>query len=315
MPNTLRITRILKKIKPDFVHLHAENYYSLAIILSGLPYVLTSWGIEVLNLQNAGFVEKSLAKVAAGRARKVTVDAMCLQEIWQNLGIPASRIKLIPFGVDLNVFHQYPQRSSIRKSLQIRESDIVVMSTRPFYNHKYDVETLIRAIPLIVRKHGNVKFVLKGSGPLENYLKRLAEKLGVTSYVRFIGLVPYDDIPKHLSAADIYVSTCFIDTTSVSLLEAMACKLAPVVTDIPGNREWVADGVNGLLFSPSNPEALAEKITHMVENPQLREQFGERCLQIVEQRASWDKCFSDMEDIYESLLKEEHQTVSEKGFQ
>jgi len=179
----------------------------------------------------------------------------------------------------------------------------VVISTRGFYkNPPYNVECLIRAIPLILKRHENIRFIIKGAGPLEDYLKRLTRELDVSRYVRFAGLVPHHEVAQYLAAADIYVSTCYIDTTSVSLLEAMACGLPPIVTDIVGNREWIENGVNGSLFPPKNPKALAEKIIELVENKPLRKRFGERCFRIIKQKATWKESLTKMEDVYKSLL-------------
>jgi len=303
IPNMLGVMRILKEINPDFVHLHVQHFYSIANILSKIPFLLTSWGLEVETLPQIDFVRKSLARIAAMKASMVTVDAKCLQEIWVRMGIPEKKIELIPFGVDINVFNPDVDGRVIRKNLRIRKTDVVTISTRPFYNNNhYNVECLIRAIPLIVRSHEDAKFIIKGAGPLGGHLRRLVEKLDISKHVRFVGLVPYDKVPKYLSAADIYVSTCFVDSTSVSLLEAMACGLPPIVTDIPGNREWIEDGENGFLFPPRNPKALAEKVIQLIENPSLRKRFGERCFQIIKRRATWQKCVSRMEAIYESLV-------------
>ncbi|UCC33590.1 MAG: glycosyltransferase family 4 protein, partial [Candidatus Bathyarchaeota archaeon] len=181
-------------------------------------------------------------------------------------------------------------------------NDVVIISTRPFYNHHYNVECLIKAIPRIVERFPDVRFILKGVGPLEDYLKTLVRKLRVSENVRFVGLVSFPEVAQYMAAADIYVSTCFIDSTSVSLLEAMASGLSPVVTDIPGNREWIKDGVNGLLFPPRKSLALAEKVSRLVENPSLRRTFGRKCREIVRRRATWEECVSQMEDIYLSLL-------------
>jgi glycosyltransferase involved in cell wall biosynthesis len=109
-------------------------------------------------------------------------------------------------------------------------------------------------------------------------------------------------VAQYLTAADIYVSTPFIDTTSVSLLEAMACGLAPVVTDIPGNREWIEDEVNGFLFPARNHYALAEKVIHLALHESLRKRFGEQCSRIVKERAAWEDCVDKMEAIYQTLL-------------
>lgn len=299
----LKTVKILKEINPDFVHLHVDHQYSLASVLSGIPFVLTSWGLEVQTLPHASFIQKSLAKIAATKARAVTVDAKFLQEIWVSMGIPEHKIKVIPFGVDMKIFNPNVDGSAIRRKLRIKKTDVVMISTRPFYsNNYYNIECLIRAIPVIIRSYGNAKFIIKGVGPLEGHLKRLVEKLNISKHVRFVGLVPHDEVARYLCASNIYISTCFVDSTSVSLLEAMACGLPPVVTDILGNREWIKNGENGFLFPPKNPTALAEKVIQLIENPSLRKRFGEKCFQIIKQRATWEKCVSKMEAIYKSLL-------------
>lgn len=303
VPNMLKVVKILKEINPDFVHLHVDHQYSLASVLSRIPFVLTSWGLEVQTLPHASFIQKSLAKIAATKAHAVTVDAKFLQEIWVSMGIPEHKIKVIPFGVDMDRFNPNVDGSAIQRKLRIKKTDIVMISTRPFYNNNhYNVECLIRAIPIIVRSHENAKFIIKGAGPLEGYLKRLVKELNVSKYVRFVGLVSYDEVARYLCASDIYISTCFVDSTSVSLLEAMACGLPPVVTNILGNREWIENGENGFLFPPKNPTALAEKVIQLIENQHLRKRFGEKCFQIIKRRATWEKCVSEMEAIYKSLM-------------
>jgi len=302
IPNFLEIIRILKKTNPDLVHLHIQHYYTPAIVLAHFPFILTSWGLEVLDLPHTNFLSKNLATFTAKKALGVTVDAKCLKDIWVKMGVPENKIRVIPFGVDTTIFNPDVNGEAVRKKLQINKDDIVIISTRFFFNDHYNIDCLIKAIPLIQKNHKNVRFLIKGAGPLENYLKRLTQKLNISKNVRFVGLVPHNEIAQYLSAADIYVSTCFVDSTSVSLLEAMACGLAPVVTDILGNQEWIENGVNGFLFPPRNSEVLAEKVIQLIENQHLRKSFGERCVQIIKQKATWEKCVSDMEAIYTSLL-------------
>jgi glycosyltransferase involved in cell wall biosynthesis len=303
LSNLLRATRILKNINPSLVHLFAQHFYSPAIILSRKPYILTSWGTEVLALPKETPIIKILAKTAATMASKITVDANMLKKMWTRQGIPEHKIQVIPFGIDREVFNPKIDGSKIRKKLAIKPNEIVFISTRALYNHHYDVETFVRAIPLILKTHRNTKFIIKGKGPLENYLRTLAEKLGISQHVHFAGYVQYSEMANYLAAADIYVSTCFADTTSVSLLEAMACGLAPIVTDIEGNREWITDRENGFLFPPRNPAALAEKATQLIENQNLRSNFGEKCSETIKNKASWKECVDKMERIYQSTLQ------------
>jgi len=300
--NTVKMMKILRRINPDLVHLHAQHPYSVALILSRYPYLLTTWGIEVLTLPDSNILMKSLARLTAAKARWITVDAKCLKEIWSSIGIPDNKVDVIPFGVDINTFHPATDRYILREKLNIKHADTLIISTRPFYNHHYNVECLIRAFASVIKNRKNAKLILKGTGPLERYFKSLVEKLKIAEHVRFAGLVPYHKVASYFASADIYVSTSFIDSTSVSLLEAMACGLAPIVTDIPGNREWIQDEVNGFLFRPKDSKALAEKITQLIENPHLRELFGQRNFQIIKERAEWQSCVSKMEAIYKSLL-------------
>jgi glycosyltransferase involved in cell wall biosynthesis len=265
--------------------------------------VLTSWGIEVLNLPKANFAFKTWAKITATKAKMITVDAKLLKNIWTENGVNPQKVKVIPFGVDTKLFNPDIDGVRVRRRLHLEDNEAVVISTRPFYNHHYDVERLIRAAPLVVREHPDAKFIIKGAGPLEAYLKNLVNSLNVSDNVRFVGVVPYNEIRQYLAASDIYVSTCFMDTTSVSLLEAMACGLAPVVTDTIGNREWITDTVNGFLFPPRDHEKLAEKIGLLIENKPLRKSFGERCREIVKEKADWKNNVAEMEAIYNSILK------------
>lgn len=300
--NSIRVVHLLKKIQPDLVHLHAQHHYSIAITLSGLPFILNSWGTEVLELPTTSFSRRALAKMAAAQARRIIVDARILKHIWKRMGVPEQKTEIIPFGVDMNVFNPKVDGDPIRKKLRLKKTDIAVISTRAFYNSHYDVERLIRAIPLVVDTCHNVKFIVKGSGPQGCHLRNLARRLGVSSYVYFAGLVPHPELARYLRAADIYVSTSRVDSTSVSLLEAMACGVPPVVTNIFGNREWIHAGVNGLLYPPGDARALAEKIVQLSQNAELRERFGEKCFLIVKERASWEKCVSKVEKTYAQVL-------------
>jgi glycosyltransferase involved in cell wall biosynthesis len=106
----------------------------------------------------------------------------------------------------------------------------------------------------------------------------------------------------YLNAADIYISTSLSDGTSCSLLEAMACRLPVVVTDLPAIREWVKDDVNGYLVPSENSAALAERIVTLLGNEPLRDQMGTRNLVIAQERADWERNFSILEEIYRGLV-------------
>jgi glycosyltransferase involved in cell wall biosynthesis len=256
--------------------------------------------MEVLELNRMDLFRRVLSMYAATRAGRIIVDAEVMKRIWVSAGIQENVVEVIPFGVDTSLFSPDLSGAVVRKSLNIEEDDVVVVSTRPFFPH-YDISCLIRAVPLVVVRHKNVKFLIKGKGPLEGAARKLARRLDVDRYVRFTSPVPYKDVPRYLAAADIYVSTSFVDSTSVSLLEAMACGLPCVTTDIAGNREWINSGVNGLLYPPRDYRSLADRIIRLVEDERLRRHCGQRSRRLIVEKAAWDKCVSRMEKVYDEL--------------
>jgi glycosyltransferase involved in cell wall biosynthesis len=121
--------------------------------------------------------------------------------------------------------------------------------------------------------------------------------------VIFPGQVSYAELPQFYRSADLYVAATRSDGTSISLLEAMACGCPVLVSDIPGNREWVEEGVNGWLFPEGNAEALAQGILRAIEVRKQLPRMGEAARQIAEQRADWVKNFNQLLEAYRLAMK------------
>ena len=111
-------------------------------------------------------------------------------------------------------------------------------------------------------------------------------------------------MPKYYDAADIYVSTSLSDGTSASLMEALAMKKPVIVTDIPGNREWIKDYENGLLIPTSNPVILAEKILELINNPSLGEKLKRNGYHLIETHINWKKNSNVLISVIKNLLRD-----------
>jgi len=177
----------------------------------------------------------------------------------------------------------------------------VVISLR---NHRavYGVEYLINAVPIITRKNRNVRFLILGEGPLTMVFKEKMKRFIESGHVKFIGAVPHEKVAGYLSAADIYVSTSFSDGTSAGLLEAMACSLPAVVTDIAGNREWVQNEISGLLVPVANSEKLAEKILLLADNQGLREKLIAKARQTIRTKVNWTKNMQTLRETIDRIV-------------
>ena len=106
-----------------------------------------------------------------------------------------------------------------------------------------------------------------------------------------------------LRAADVYVSTSRSDSTSVSLLEAMACGIPPVVTDIPANREWITEGRNGLLVPPGDPVRLAEALRRMIGDRELATAVRDLNVGLVRERGLWRDNMEKVERAFVRLVE------------
>lgn len=267
-------TRILKKnlqkVKPDvLIGCWASTYGFYSACSNFHPFILFIWGSDILVFPQKYFPLKPFVVYSIRKADAIVVDSEVQRQAAINLGCEPTKIVKFPW-VNLSGFKRDEmRRRKIRREYGWSDDDIVVISLR-YHKPIYGVEYLINAIPQVISKNGNVKFLILGEGPLTNIFKTKIKSFIKSGHVRFVGAVPHDKVVDYLSAADIYVSTSFSDGTSASLLEAMACSLAPVVTKIPGNVEWIENGENGLLVPVADSKKLAEKILLLSTNHEFR---------------------------------------------
>jgi glycosyltransferase involved in cell wall biosynthesis len=304
----MQVRQLIKEIKPDVVvgfYLTGMGYISAR---SGFqPVVVVGIGSDILIEPKRNLLWKFHARYAIRKADLIVCLAPILEEEISRLGVDPNKVRTILIGVDTEKFQPLPGDKKLRYSLGIGMSQPIVISTRSLYPI-YNVGTLIKSIPLILKEIPEAKFIIAGKGKQQGHLEKLAQELGVSSSVRFIGWVAHDRLPEYLALADVYVSTSLSDGASNSLLEAMACGIVPVVTDIPANRGWVTDGENGFVVPPGDTAALAERIVYLIKNKEIRETFGKIGREIVKQRAEYAREMEKMEMIYQGLLTDKKES-------
>jgi glycosyltransferase involved in cell wall biosynthesis len=112
--------------------------------------------------------------------------------------------------------------------------------------------------------------------------------LGVHERFAFLGRLDRQDVLRYTQAADIYVSTSLSDGTSASLLDSMTLGIPIVATDIPGNREWIRDGSEGLLFQRRDSATLTSHLVRLAEDAPMRESLSAAARSVVLARADWN---------------------------
>ena len=130
----------------------------------------------------------------------------------------------------------------------------------------FDHLTIINALAILKEKKIDFKMTFVGNGSLLESVKEHVSKLGLSDKVNFLGKVNNDELPGLLAQNDIYLSASKWDGTSLSLMEAMACGLFPIVSDINANSCWIQNEVNGYLHKVGNAESLASCIIKLLDN-------------------------------------------------
>ncbi|MHB8351345.1 MAG: glycosyltransferase family 4 protein [Thermoplasmata archaeon] len=180
-------------------------------------------------------------------------------------------VQIIPSSVDLDRFRPHPDDAGIRARLGLTGHRVIGFTGR-LVPHK-GVDTLLRAL---ARLPPDVVLLLVGRGPNLAELTELARRLGVAPRVRFCPEVSDRELPDYLRAADLFVfpSTSRLEGFGLAVAEALATGLPVVVADIPGVREIIEPGVEGLLAEPLLEVDLATKLIELLDDPERRARMG-----------------------------------------
>lgn len=296
----IRIIQIIKRIKPDIVHAHFIAKFGFHAALLGFhPFIVSAWGSDVLIIPNNSKLLWYFTKFSLKKADIIhAVSEYMAEEIISSFGLPKSNIKIVPFGIDSKRFNPNVNTSQMRELFGWEKNPIVI-SARNF-EPVYNIECLIDAIPLVIKEIPDAKFMLLGKGTLENKLKEIVKKLNISSSVKFVDYVPHNELQKYFSCADVYVSTSLSDSLGISNLEAMACGVPVILTDIPINKELVKNGLNIDVFPPGDSKTLAEKIIQLIENGNVVDYM--RNYDIISKKYDWEANMKEMENLYFELI-------------
>ena len=290
----LKIRSLVRKIRPDLLHAHYATSFGLLALVSGYkPLVVTAWGSDVLVAPKESKVLKLIVQQVLKRADALTSDSTNMSERILELLEGQERIlKTITMGVSRTWFEQIPD--SVKKPFQ-------VLSLRG-HQTNYNIDVLIKAMPEVTRAVPQAQLIVAGEGPETEALRSLCVSLGMEKNISFVGQLPHQAVQTYLNESAISASVPSSDATAVSLLETMACGSFPIVTDLPANREWVEDKLNGLLVPVRDSQALAQAIIKALCDSDLREQARTINHQRVGSKAIWEDNMHEVEELYQKLI-------------
>lgn len=291
-----KFLQVVNDFKPDIVNPHfVVSYGYLATFCKSVPIACTAWGSDLLLLpQRSPFHKRRIAR-ALKSASVCIVDGENLAGIASQY-MPENKIHNMVWGVDREVMNPTPILSN-KKGTSAR-----IMAPRGLPD-VYDPQTIIKAAGLLKGKI-DLEITMRGEDDLIDRYQKLIDDSNLSSV---ISLTPIPNTHlEHVADLynyDMYLSASLSDSTSVSLLEAMAVGLYPVVSDIPGNRGWITDGQNGTTFKPGSAESLAEAIQKALTMRDRFEEVAQHNHKIISERAIWQDQMKRVEDLFRRLVR------------
>lgn len=264
-------------------------------IIYGIPYLVSLRGGDVPGFpypglaffhRLIGFVIRFVWRQASG----VIANSRGLQRLAQK-ATPDVPIQVIPNGVDIELFSPTLAKPAADK---IR----VLFTGRVVYQKGLDV--VLRAL---TQAAAPVELEVVGDGDDRPALEKMAAELGLRDRVRFAGWAPRTDLPAHYRAADIFVLASRAEGMPNVVLEAMACGLPVIATQVAGNEELVQEGVSGLMIPPEDVPALAHALEKLAADEALRRQMGEAGRRRVNDEFTWQQIARQYLEVCKSVLE------------
>jgi glycosyltransferase involved in cell wall biosynthesis len=271
--------------QPDLVLAHAlhqaprlaPDAYPIAVYLPGPPHPR-----YIPDLQQAD------ALISDGYAAK---------ELPAMIGRPVDDVLK---GVDVETFT--PEGRSVREAQGLGGSRVVICVTRlvPIKN----LPMMLDAIAIVRKTAPDVVLVLVGEGPQQPALAERVRQLGLDAAVRFAGYVPQQATPSWYRAADVFALSSDFDNSPNVVLEAMACGLPVIATDVGGLREYVRPPSNGLLTPKGEAPAFADALLTLLNDRERAAAIGRQNRQDAVTRFSWAASAARMREVYERVIED-----------
>lgn len=288
------LKKIIKHFQPDVLHAHYATSYGLVGALTDFhPFAISAWGTDVMRFPDKNFVAKSILKFNFKKADVLCATSKTIEDYISK--ITKKPVSIIPFGISLEKFKNKEVTSLFS------ENDFVIGSIKNL-EKIYNAHVLIKAFANLNKKYSHLKLLIVGKGSEEENLKKLCEGLGISNRVIFTGRISHSEVNNYYNMLNVLVNVSEYESFGVSVVEAMACEIPVIVSNVGGLKEVVKDDSVGLKVSVGSVEELEYALEQLIDNGTLRKRLAANGRKYVEENYDWQNNLSDMIKIYNQLL-------------
>lgn len=309
----LQLVNLIKEQRIDIVHsqgARADFFARLSAKLARVPVVISTVpmpvdGFDVNPIKK--FIYIVLNKFSERFVDKFIVVSEALKDVMiERHKVDPQKVAMIYNGIEINEYRIDEAGEVIHGKLGLMEeiglkSDVPVIGVIGRLVWQKGFEYFIEAIPGVLNKFKDAKFLVVGEGLLEEELKAVSKKLKIDDKISFTGF--RRDIKEILATIDIFVIPSLLEGLPMILLEAMGMGKPIVATDIDGIKEVLENGKTGLLVPPRDTVALTDAIVNLLIYRDQAHQMGINARRVVEEKFGVDIMVEKVEDVYEDLLQ------------
>lgn len=296
----------------DLIHSHYWLSGRAGIVLSrrwGVPHIATFHTLAKTKLRARPGERESELRVATEKRVMDRSDAVVVSTVYEKedlvglYGMPPHKVRVIPAGVDLELFHPI-DKAQARGALGLSEKRVILYVGR--IEPLKGLDILLKAVARL-EDRADTRLLIVGGRPGEDAelerLKTIAAQLGIADMVSFTGAVKQTLLPNYYSAADVFVLPSYYESFGLVALEAMACGTPVVVSRVGGLKSFIRDGETGYLIPWRCPEPFTQRLDMLLSNPALRETMG-KAARAKAQQMGWSVVADRMLDFYASIVGE-----------
>jgi len=300
----LKFIIFLKKEKPQILHSHLFHANLLGRItgkICKVPIIIST----IHNVNFGGKLREKLLKYTDKFCNfTIVISQIVAKEMIEKKIVPKNKLKIICNGIDFKEFNLNKNKvqKKINRELKIKKNQNILISVGRLTEQKgyfYMIET----VRILNKKYSDLIWIVLGDGEDKMKLEKQIKIENLQKNILFLGIK--ENVVEYLFDSDIFIMPSLWEGLPLSLLEAMACGLPVIATNVGGIPEIVKDKISGFLVEPKNPTILAEKIEYLLNlDIDSRKKMGIEGRKIVEEKFSLRKMVEKYENLYEKLLTE-----------
>jgi len=287
------LKKTIKDFEPNILHAHYASSYGILGYLSRFkPFILSVWGSDVYYFPYKNKFYKWLINLIIKNSNEICSTSVAMKKIIEN-EYNRNDVNVVPFGIDLDFFK--PNNNNNNKYFNVG-------TIKSIENHN-GIDCLLDAAKKVIYDYKKeINFIIVGEGSLRKEMQQKAKDLRLEHRVKFEGFVAHENITKHYNNLSIFVAVSERESFGVSVLEAAACEIPAITSNIGGLSEVNLHKETGIVINPCDSDKLAQSIIMLYKDNQLRMKLGANARKKVKENFDWTSNVHQMIEIYNKYL-------------